>query len=324
MKNKILSLLKSNKNNFISGEKISNTLGVSRASVWKHINALKADGYLIESISRRGYMLTDEPDLLTYGEIKEYLKTEYIGHNFKYYETINSTNIKAKSLAELGEPEGTIVISEEQTMGRGRLGKEWISPKYKGIWMSIILRPDINPAKVAKITMIGATSVCNAVKEIGVDTYIKWPNDIIIDNKKVCGILTEMSAELNIINYIVLGIGINVNINNEEFPASIKNIAASLKDYHGSSIKRKELAGKVLNNFEILYDEFLKTGNIKSTIKICREKSTLLGKEITILKNNNYFNVRAVDISDDGELVVKHNDGSIEKLISAEVSIKKK
>jgi BirA family biotin operon repressor/biotin-[acetyl-CoA-carboxylase] ligase len=322
MKHKILNLLKSKKDAFLSGQKISDEIGISRAAVWKYIKALKQEGYEIESVSRRGYRIIASPDLLTQEEIKNYLNTECIGKKIIHFDTINSTNIKAKELADLGEQEGTIVISEEQTLGRGRLGRSWISPKYKGIWMSIILRPNINPIHVSKITQVGAAAVCKAAEEMGIKTQIKWPNDIILNNKKVCGILTEMSAELNKINYVVMGIGINVNIDKNEFPDDIKHMAASFKSEIGKEILRKELAARVLNNFELLYKEFTKEGIAKASIDICRENSILLGKEINVIRDNKTISAKAVNLDGEGELIIQHSNGEIEKLISGEVSIR--
>ena len=161
-----------------------------------------------------------------------------------HFDTIDSTNTKAKELARLGESEGTVIISEEQTLGRGRLGRKWISPKHKGIWMSLILRPEINPAYVSRITLIGAAAVNRAIGEMGISTYIKWPNDIILGNKKICGILTEMSGELDKINYIVMGIGVNVNTNVQNFPEEINHIATSIRAQYGKEIDRKELVGE--------------------------------------------------------------------------------
>jgi BirA family transcriptional regulator, biotin operon repressor / biotin---[acetyl-CoA-carboxylase] ligase len=322
MKNRILELLKKSKDDFISGQEISNDLGVSRAAIWKYINVLKEEGYEIESITRRGYRLISSPDILTNSEIKNYLTTKYIGNNIHYFKTIGSTNVKAKELALEGAFEGTVIISEEQTLGRGRLGRKWISPKYKGIWMSIILRPDINPMYASKVTHIGAAAVSKAAEKMGVKTLIKWPNDIIINNKKVCGILTEMSGEMDKINYIVMGIGINVNISEDEFDDEISEIATSFKVETKKEFVRKELTAKILNNFEELYNEFIEQGTINKTLKICRENSILLGKEARIIKNNKELKVKVLELNDEGELIVQYEDGKIEKVLSGEVSMR--
>lgn len=322
MKDEILRLLKDNKDGFISGENISNELGVSRTAIWKVINTIKEEGYVIESVSRKGYRLLNTPDLLTENEILDNLNTNYIGRNIIHFDTIDSTNNKAKELASLGEVEGTTIISEEQTMGRGRLGRTWISPKYKGIWMSIILRPNISPQDASKITQIGAAAVLKAIRDLELEAFIKWPNDIVLNKKKVCGILTEMSAEIDKINYLVVGIGINVNIDEYEFPKELKNMATSLKSISHKKIDRKNLVSNILNNFEKLYDELICKNSIDDTIQICKDYSVLLGKEVKIIKNNEEIIAKAIDVNKDGNLVVKYESGETDNIISGEVSIR--
>jgi BirA family biotin operon repressor/biotin-[acetyl-CoA-carboxylase] ligase len=322
MKGKILKLLKDSGNNFVSGEKISTELGVSRAAIWKYINVIKEDGYEIEAISRKGYRIVSSPDILTFEEIKNFLNTEYIGKNIIYCDSIGSTNSKAKELAEAGQEHGTVVISEEQTLGRGRLGRNWVSPKYKGIWMSIILRPNIITENISQITLIGAAAVQKAIMEMGIKTGIKWPNDIVLNSKKVCGILTEMSGEVDHINYLVMGIGINVNLQEEDIPEGLKDVATSLTLESGKHIERKLLLANVLNIFEELYSDFVKNASIKETIEICRENSILIEKEIQLVNRGKVTTAKVIDISDQGELVVEDCRGTIEHIVSGEVSIR--
>ncbi|MGH4118547.1 biotin--[acetyl-CoA-carboxylase] ligase [Clostridium sp.] len=322
MKGKILRILKGSGNDFVSGEKISEELGVSRAAVWKYINAIKEDGYEIEAISRKGYRIISSPDILTSEEVESLLRTKYIGKNIIYYESVGSTNSKAKELAEGGQEHGTVIISEEQTLGRGRLGRNWVSPKYKGIWMSIILRPDIITKNISQITLIGAAAVQKAIMKMGIKTGIKWPNDIVLSSKKVCGILTEMSGEIDHINYLVMGIGINVNLKEEDIPVDLKNVATSLLIESGKRIDRKILLANVLNNFEELYGDFVLSGNIKETIEICRENSILIGSEIKLINRGQVTIAKAINISDSGELVIENNKGNIENIVSGEVSIR--
>lgn len=322
MKEQIINLLKENENTFVSGQKISESLGVSRAAIWKYINSIKEDGYEIESVSRKGYKLISSPDLLTYEEIKNKLNTKYIGNNIIHLDSVDSTNDEAKKRAREGAKEGTVVIAEEQTKGRGRLGRNWTSPKYKGIWMSIILRPDIDPMKVSKVTQIGAAAVTMAAEEMGIETFIKWPNDIIMNGKKVCGILTEMSGELTKVNYVIMGIGINANIEKEEFPEEIQVVASSLKIEKGQYVKRKELVSKVLNNFENLYDEFINEGKIDKSIEICREKSILIGKQVRIIEREKETKAKVLDLNKDGKLIVQYEDGKVEEIISGEISVR--
>lgn len=322
MKEKILKLLKDSGNDFVSGQKISEELGVSRAAIWKYMNVIKEDGYDIEAISRKGYRMISLPDILTFEEIKNFLNTEYIGRNVIYYDSIGSTNSRAKELAESGQEHGTVIISEEQTLGRGRLGRNWVSPKYKGIWMSIILRPDIITENISQITLLGAAAVQKAIMKMGIKTSIKWPNDIVLNSKKVCGILTEMSGEVDHINYLIMGIGINVNLEEEDLPEELKDVATSLTLGSGKYVERKLLLANVLNIFEELYSDFVQNGNIKETIDICRENSMLIGKEIQLINRGKVTTAKAIDISDQGELVIENNQGIVEYVFSGEVSVR--
>jgi BirA family biotin operon repressor/biotin-[acetyl-CoA-carboxylase] ligase len=322
MKAKVLKILKDSGNDFVSGEKISEQLGVSRASIWKYINIIKEDGYEIEAVSRKGYRIISTPDILTFEEIKDLLSTKYIGKNIIYYDSVGSTNSIAKELAEKGQEHGTVIISEEQTTGRGRLGRNWVSPKFKGIWMSIILRPNIITENISQITLLGAAAVQKAIMNMGIKTSIKWPNDIVLRSKKVCGILTEMSGEIDHINYIVMGVGINVNLSEKDIPWELKEVATSLKLGSGQYVDRKILVSNVLNVFEKLYSDFECNGNIKETIEICRKNSMLIGREIQLINRGKVTIAKAIDISDSGQLVVENQKGSLEYIVSGEVSIR--
>ncbi|WP_127836607.1 biotin--[acetyl-CoA-carboxylase] ligase [Clostridium prolinivorans] len=324
MKKQILKLLKENNNDFLSGEYISRTLGVSRSAIWKHIKQLKEEGYKIEAVSNKGYKLKSSPDLLTLEEIEPYLNSSVIGRNFVYFNSIDSTNNAAKKIADDENSHGTVLISEEQTNGKGRLGRHWISPKYKGIWMSIILKPNLDPIDASKITQIAAAAVTLSLLEMNIKASIKWPNDIILNHKKVCGILTEMNAELTNIHHVIVGIGINVNADKEDFPDDLKNIATSLKIESNNKINRQILTAKILNNFEILYDKFINNNDIESSLKICREYSAILGSEIIIINKGKKVSAKALDIDEEGKLIVKYSNGNIEKIISGEISIRGK
>lgn len=321
MKGKIIKLLKENKGQFISGEKVSDLFGVSRTAIWKYINTLKGEGYEIESVSRKGYRLISSPDILTYEEIEEWLNTHHIGRKICYYETISSTNVEAKKIAPL-EEEGTVIVAEYQTAGRGRLGRNWQSPRGKGIWMSIILKPKVDPIYVAKVTLIGAAAVNLALKDIGIISYIKWPNDIIINDKKVCGILTEMSSELNRINYVIMGIGINVNLDKEDFSKDISKVGTSLKIETGEKVYRKKLLAKVLNRFEELYVPFIKDGDLSQTIKICKENSALIGRKVRVICREEEKIGKVLNIDNNGKLVIEYDNGEVENLLSGEVSVR--
>jgi BirA family transcriptional regulator, biotin operon repressor / biotin---[acetyl-CoA-carboxylase] ligase len=324
LKKVILSLLKENENDFVSGQDISDKLGVTRTAVWKYINQIKDEGYKIESLSKKGYRLISSPDILTLEEIEPYLNTNLIGRNIIHFDSIESTNSKAKQLADKGEAHGTVVISEEQTKGRGRLGRSWTSPKYKGVFMSIILRPGLSPVDAAKLTQTAAAAVVKATNALGISTCVKWPNDIVLNHKKVCGILTEMNAELTRINYVVVGLGINVNTEEFEFGEDIKDIATSLKIQTKTSVNRKELVAGILNNFEHLYTRFIDDNDIEASINICRENSAIIGKKIMIINREKNTEATAINIDDEGRLLVEYTDGKQESLISGEISIRGK
>lgn len=323
MKQKILELLKKHFGEYISGQRISEELGVSRAAVWKHMNALKEEGYEIESVSRKGYKIISTPDVLTYNEIEDLLKTKSIGRKIQYYKSIDSTNSFVKSNAN-GLEDGTVIISEEQTAGRGRLGRNWVSPMYKGIWMSIILKPDLNPVYVPRITQVAAAAVNKAFSDLGIENKIKWSNDIIVNNKKVCGILTEMNAEMNRVNFVVVGIGINVNLDIDEIPKDLRFKATSLKIEKGIEISRKKVVSSILNTFELLYNDFVQNNDLSKSISICRENSILIGKEVKIIERANEYYAKVTGLSDEGYLIVINNEGETKELLSGEISVRSK
>ncbi len=323
MKKDVLETLKYNKGSFISGEELSNRLGVTRTAIWKHINQLKQEGYEIESVSRKGYCLVGEPDVLNQHALQLELHTKIMGKRIVHYDSIDSTNTMAKRIAAEGAEEGTIVIAEEQTGGRGRLGRQWVSPKGTGIWMSLVLRPPIEPADAAKITQIAAAAVAVALQNVtGCEAGIKWPNDIIINKKKVCGILTEMGAELGSVNYIVVGIGINANVDVALFPEEVKKIATSVKDCAGKSVSRKEIVLEILKEFEDLYMDFIHTKSVRRSVEICKANSVTLGNMVKIINRDQTMIAEAVDLTEEGELMVRNQEGQLEKIISGEVSVR--
>ncbi|MGL4914593.1 MAG: biotin--[acetyl-CoA-carboxylase] ligase [Romboutsia sp.] len=319
MRDKIIESILNNKEEFISGEELSKKLGISRAGVWKHIKILKQQGYNIESVNKRGYRLSEKPDdLLTYKNICHELDNEFVGSKIVHFDTIESTNDYAKTIANESQ-EGTIIISEEQTKGKGRLGRQWHSKASEGIWMSMILKPEIMPYKAPFITLIAGASIVSALNKLGVNTSIKWPNDIIINNKKVAGILTELSAEIERINYIVLGIGINVKI--MEFPQEILDIATSLykEEY---KISRVDIVRSIISEFEKLYLDYIKNDSKEKTLEICRKHSVLIGKKIYVLQGDNKELVKCLDINDKGNLIVEDQNRSKREIMSGEVSIR--
>lgn len=253
--------------------------------------------------------------------IEEYLTTAFIGRNIEHHETIESTNIRAKEIASLVD-EGAVIIAEEQTMGRGRLGRSWASPKGKGLWFSIVLKPDIEPEKISKITLIGAAAVHRALKEIDIQSHIKWPNDIVVQGKKVCGILSEMVFKNENTYYVIMGIGINANLDAEDFNEELKNKATSLKIIKKAEVDRYKLLAYVLNNFERLYISFKENEDLSETIKISRENSILINKDVRIIRDDIERVGKVLDIDDEGRLIVEYEDGKIESIFSGEVSIR--
>ena len=321
MRSQILNLLKQAGDNFLSGEYLAETLNVSRTAIWKHIKALRDSGYDIESVPRNGYRLLHSPDLLSAEEMKNSLSTKILGSDIKYFTTTDSTNNQAKKLAMDGAVDGTIVISEEQNGGRGRLSRSFFCPKYKGIWFSVILRPDFLPQEAPKCTLLAAVAVTKAIYDVtGVKVGIKWPNDILYNGKKLVGILTEMSAEMERINYIVLGIGIDVNISVEETPEDIRDIMTSLSQITGKKVSRLELLNKLLYHLEQLYIMAQKQ-SFAPILDEWRKYSITLNQEIKVISGNDVTYGEAVDIDDDGALLVKIN-GQIKRVLAGDVSIR--
>lgn len=320
MRNKILEELYKNREDYISGETLAVNLGISRAAVWKHINILKREGYSIETAPGRGYKLLEMKDKLLPGEIENSIHNNIIGKRIIYFDSIDSTNSYAKKkVCRLKD--GTVVLAEEQTAGKGRRGREWVSPKGTGIWVSLILKPDIPPREGIKMTQIAAVAVCESIRKLtGLDALIKWPNDIVINGKKVCGILTEMAGELNEISYVVIGIGINANM--EHFPGEIGRKATSLFIEGGKKVDRKELLVDILENFEIIYNNYILHLNLNEILPRIKTYSAVLGKNIRIIQGKSEKMGKAVDINDDGLLLVETDDGNRELISSGEVSIR--
>ncbi|CAM0496616.1 biotin--[acetyl-CoA-carboxylase] ligase [Thermoanaerobacter kivui] len=319
LRSKLLKLLKENKGEYVSGQKLCEQLNVSRTAVWKHINGLKNEGYQIKAHHKMGYMLSSEPDVLIYEEVSPYLSTNFIGKYYIHKSIIDSTNNFAKEIAS-NAPDGTIIIAEEQTSGRGRLGRSWLSQKGCGIWMSVILKPDLQPQQAINLTQVAAISVVKAIEEIvNVECKIKWPNDIILNNKKVCGILTEMSSEIDKINYVVIGIGVNVNCDN--FPEELKGKATSLYLETHSKIDRKKLTGSILNNLELYYNAYLQKG-FDYIRPICIEKSITIGRQIKVITNEGEIQGYAVTIDNTGSLVVDTKEAKRISIMSGDVSVR--
>lgn len=320
MKEKILELLKQSED-YVSGQQICELLSVSRTAVWKHINSLKEEGYVIEAVPNKGYKLVMDTMQLSKAGIASDIKTDYIGRNLFVFDSIDSTNNEAKKMAEEGACDGTLVVADQQTAGKGRRGRSWESPKNSGIFMTIVLRPDIAPDKAPTLTLVAAMAVRDAIyKTTNIMTQIKWPNDLVYEGKKLCGILTEMSAEIDCIHYVVSGIGINVNIH--EFPEEIKDKATSIALICGRDVKRNEIVAQFCNSFEGYYEKFLKTGDMKLLIEEYNNGLVNIGKEVRVLDPAGEYSGVSVGINDNGELIVKKEDNTLTEVMSGEVSVR--
>ena len=320
MKEEILRLLRS-ADGYISGQELCNRFGVSRTAVWKAINQLKEAGYEIEAQQNKGYKLMAAPDLMTEAEIKSLMHTEWVAKEVLYFDTIDSTNIKAQELAEKGYQSGTLVVADKQESGKGRRGRSWVSPSGTGIFMTLMIKPDINPNNASMLTLVAALAVAKAITSVtGEEALIKWPNDIVINGKKVCGILTEMNAQFDYINHIVVGIGINVH--NESFPEEISQMASSLMiEAGGKRFHRAQIIAETMAYFEQYYDTFLKTQDISALV---REYDKLLvnrNKSVRVLDPKEPFDGKAMGITPKGELIV--DTWESRKLVSSgEVSVR--
>ncbi len=315
MQNKMLDFLK-RKQGYISGEEISHRLGITRQALWKHIQTLKDSGYDIVAVPHLGYKLISCPDRLMPLEVSRQLNTRFIGKKIYYFDTVSSTMDSALQLAIKGSSEGTIVLAESQTKGRGRLGRNWFSPKYKGIYLSLILRPRILPNSTPILTLLTAVSICEAIKEAaGLEAKIKWPNDIIIHNKKLGGILTELNAEMDITRFVVIGIGLNVNNDKK----GLTEGAISLKECKKEHINRITLLQEILRRIENNYLALLERDN-RTIIDKWRNLSVTLGKRVRVACQKEHLEGEAIDIDSDGGLLVRLDSGLVEKVMAGDIA----
>lgn len=320
MKEEILRLLRS-ADGYISGQELCNRFGVSRTAVWKAINQLKEAGYEIEAQQNKGYRLKAAPDLMTEAEIKSLLHTDWVAKEVLYFDTIDSTNTKAQELAEKGYPSGTLVVADNQESGKGRRGRSWVSPSGTGIFMTLMIKPDINPNNASMLTLVAALAVAKAITSVtGEEAMIKWPNDIVVNGKKVCGILTEMNAQFDYINHIVVGIGINVH--NESFPEEISQMASSLMiEAGGKRFHRAQIIAETMSYFEQYYDTFLKTQDLSALVREYDELLVNRNKSVRVLDPKEPFDGKAMGITPKGELIV--DTWESRKLVSSgEVSVR--
>jgi BirA family transcriptional regulator, biotin operon repressor / biotin---[acetyl-CoA-carboxylase] ligase len=318
-KQSLLTLLEAASGAYVSGEDISKKLNVSRTAVWKQVQKLEAQGYVIEGVPRLGYRLKAKPAKLSVQELLTKLTTAKFGRNLKLLDIVPSTQDELRRLAEEGAPEGTLVIAEQQTNGRGRMGRSWISPAGKGIWMSLLLRPSLALPYTPQLTLLAAVALSRAISQVvPVSIGIKWPNDLLVDGRKISGILLESAAEDERLRYVVVGMGVSVNLEPDDYPQELLTKAISLKMATGVAINRSELIAVILEEFERLYELYIDEGF--APIRALWEAHAVTLNQVTVL-NTPQGKLQGVPRSLDGMggLIVELNDGSYRTVYSGEV-----
>ncbi|MEQ8201208.1 MAG: biotin--[acetyl-CoA-carboxylase] ligase [Syntrophomonadaceae bacterium] len=318
----ILNTLKENPGAWVSGEALSDSLNVSRTAIWKQIKHLLDEGYEIESAPKKGYRMRSTPDLLSPDEVCADLATAVFGQqDYFYFREIDSTNNYARDAAREGVPEGTIVVAEMQTAGRGRRGRGWFSPSRQGIYMSIILRPDMPLPQLARIPLVAAVALAETIRAaVGLDARIKWPNDILVNNKKIAGILSEAVADMDGIDYVVVGFGLNFSNDPGEFPPDLRMPATSVQAEGSRPFSRVGLMQDLLYNLEQSYQQLL-AGNFDTVLAKARELSMVIGQNVRLETNQGHIIGKAIDLNENGYLVVVGRGGSVQTVMSGEIEV---
>jgi len=323
---RLLTLLTQSGQNWLSGQEISRQLGVSRTAIWKQIEALRAAGYGLEAQTRRGYRLVSLPDAVTPLAISAGLSTHSFGQSIHYCGSVGSTNDEAKRLARDGAPEGLLVIANEQTAGKGRLGRGWATPPGSAIAMSLVLRPNLPPFEAPRTTLVAAVAVAEAVCSVtGLQAGIKWPNDVQVNGLKICGILTELEADMDRIGFVVCGIGLNVNMNRDELPDEYRQTATSLRTELSQPVARASLVREILTRFESAYEDLI-TGRFAQVLDRWRARSVTLGHPVQVhsVIGTGVLVGIAEDLDSDGALLVRTEAGVLQRVHAGEVSLRPK
>ncbi|WP_188453883.1 biotin--[acetyl-CoA-carboxylase] ligase [Virgibacillus oceani] len=318
-RNKLIKILEKTRNEYVSGQFLSEELNISRAAIWKHMKELEKDGYEIEGKSKKGYRILKSPEKLSENTVQWGLNTKWLGKKVIHKPTTASTQHIAHQLAQESAPHGTIIIADEQTAGKGRMNRKWHSTAGKGIWMSILLRPEILPYLAPQLTLLTATVLADVLsKDTTIEPKIKWPNDILINSKKTAGILTEMQAEQDQIQYVVIGIGINVNQTTSDIPENINSKATSLQIETNNAFDITNLIQHILQTFENAYDAYIKNGfpNVKDKWE---SYGFRIGETIQIKTIKKNWHATFLGIAEDGALLTKAEDEEIKRLYSAEI-----
>jgi BirA family transcriptional regulator, biotin operon repressor / biotin---[acetyl-CoA-carboxylase] ligase len=320
---KILSALRASPDG-VSGADLAEQLRISRAAIWAHIEDLRRLGYDIEAGPHLGYRLVGVPDVLHADDLLARLyKTKIVGRDIRVFEQTTSTNDVVEKLARDGVKEGVVVFAESQTKGRGRLGRRWISPAYKGLWFSILLRPDLRPPEATQLTVASATALCRAIQsETGLNSEIKWPNDILVGGRKVAGILTELNAEPDRVKHIILGIGVDVNLSAAELPADLRKQTTSLKIEAGRAFSRADLATAILQELDKDYERVC-AGHFAAVADEWEAHCQTIGREVTIQIGDRRVQGRAESLGENGELLLRTEHGHLERISGGDVTLGK-
>jgi len=320
----ILMALRAAENGGVSGAELSQRLGITRAAIWARVEELRRLGYDIEASPVLGYRLISTPDVLHADDLLARLgKTKVIGRDIRVFEQTTSTNDVVEKLARDGVKEGVVVFAESQTKGRGRLGRVWTSPVRKGLWFSVLLRPDLRPQETTQLTVAAATAVWRAINaETGLRPEIKWPNDILIGGKKVVGILTELSAEVDRVKHITLGVGVGVNTTASEIPTELQRIATSLRIELGKPVERAALATAILRELDRDYARIC-SGNFPELADEWEERCATIGKQVVVGIGERKIRGRAESLDDDGALLLRTEHGRLERIIGGDVTLDK-
>jgi BirA family biotin operon repressor/biotin-[acetyl-CoA-carboxylase] ligase len=320
---RILSALRASPGG-VSGTQLAEQLVISRAAVWARIEELRRAGFNIEAGPHFGYRLTDEPDALVADDLIARLgHTKVVGRDIRVFEQTTSTNDVAEKLARDGVKEGVVVFAESQTRGRGRLGRVWLSPKRKGLWFSVLLRPRLRPQETTQLTVISATALRRAFKTLtGLTAEIKWPNDLLLGGRKAAGILTELSAELDRVRHVILGIGVDVNQEAAEFPPELRKLATSLRLESGAEISRAELAVEIMRELDRDYAR-MSAGKFSAIADEWEQACVTIGRNVAVQTGGRHFRGHAESLDDDGALLIRTEHGHLERVIGGDVTLEK-